>query len=539
MKTIINKLWKYFFLTTIILISCNDDEFLEREPIDFLAPDNIKTVSDLEGTVNGIYKAFISNLEEPIFTDFFTDNGLQFFYTEIWNGSFNSESDFVEEKWLRDYKMVLRANTVLDNVDNIDLSTDEYNQYKGEAIFMRALAYFDLNEFFGAVPLRTTVESLSESDKPLTPSNEVVEFLLDELEIAANLLPLTYDQQNKGRATKGAALALKARVLLFNKRFQEAATYCQKVKDLGIYSIYPDYQKLFLPEGEADNNETIFDMQFIENQRDFGISALWNSYFYLFGSYQALKNLADEYYTTNGLSIKDPNNTAYDTSVNPAMLYPTYAGKEPGVYDNRFKNRDPRMNYTLVTPYSLFRFTRADAAPEAMVPSRNRVNFTSFRVKKYIDYSNEWIHRISGVNPIIIRYADVLLMEAEALVEVGGYDEAYVSDLINQVRQRPNVMMPKVQDVEGTGLSQDEMRKIVRHERRVEFAFEGLRIFDIKRWDIGEQALSVAYGYRPEKLSYNEAIYEEYEYLKNPIGSDRSYLWPIPKVETDSNNAID
>ena len=423
MKTIINKLWKYFFLTTIILISCNDDEFLEREPIDFLAPDNIKTVSDLEGTVNGIYKAFISNLEEPIFTDFFTDNGLQFFYTEIWNGSFNSESDFVEEKWLRDYKMVLRANTVLDNVDNIELSTDEYNQYKGEAIFMRALAYFDLNEFFGAVPLRTTVESLSESDKPLTPSNEVVEFLLDELETASNLLPVSYDQQNKGRATKGAALALKARVLLFNKRFQEAAIYCQKVKDLGVYSIYPDYQKLFLPEGEADNNETIFDMQFIENQRDFGISALWNSYFYLFGSYQALKNLADEYYTTNGLSIKDPNNTAYDTSVNPAMLYPTYAGKEPGVYDNRFKNRDPRMNYTLVTPYSLFRFTRADAAPEAMVPSRNRVNFTSFRVKKYIDYSNEWIHRISGVNPIIIRYADVLLMEAEALIEVGGYNE--------------------------------------------------------------------------------------------------------------------
>lgn len=539
MKTIINKFWKYFFLTTIILISCNDEEFLEREPIDFLAPDNIKTVSDLEGTVNGIYKAFISDLEEPIFTDFFTDNGLQFFYTEIWNGSFNSESNFVEKKWLRDYKMVLRANTVLDNVDNIDLSTDEYNQYKGEAIFMRALAYFDLNEFFGAVPLRTTVESLSESDKPLTPSNEVVEFLLDELEIAANILPISYDQQNKGRATKGAALALKARVLLFNKRFQEAAIYCQKVKDLGVYSIYHDYQKLFLPEGEADNNETIFDMQFIENQRDFGISALWNSYFYLFGSYQALKNLADEYYTTNGLSIKDPNNTAYDTSVNPAMLYPTYAGKEPGVYDNRFKNRDPRMNYTLVTPYSLFRFTRADAAPEAMVPSRNSVNFTSFRVKKYIDYSNEWIHRISGVNPIIIRYADVLLMEAEALIEVGGYNEAYVSDLINQVRQRQNVMMPKVQDVEGTGLSQDEMRKIVRHERRVEFAFEGLRIFDIKRWDVGEQALSVAYGYRPEKLSYNEAIYEEYEYLTNPIGSDRSYLWPIPKVETDSNNAID
>ena len=363
-------------------------------------------------------------------------------------------------------------------------------------------------------------------------------FILDELELAANLLPVSYDQQNKGRATKGAALAIKARVLLFNKRFQEAAEYCQKVKELNVYSIYPDYQKLFLPEGEASNTETIFDMQFIENQNDFDLSAPWNTFFYLFGSYQALKNLADEYYTTNGLSIKDPNNTEYDTSVNPDMLYPVYAGKTPGVYDNRFKNRDPRMNYTLVTPYSLFRYTRADAEPEAMVPSRNRVNFTSFRVKKYIDYSNGLLHRISGVNPIIIRYADILLMEAEALVELGSYDENYVAELVNQVRLRPTVNMPRIQDVEGSGLSQDELRKIIRHERRVEFAFEGLRIFDIKRWDEGANALSVAYGYRPEKLEHNNATYEEYQYLTNNYDASRSYYWPIPKIETDSNNAI-
>lgn len=538
MKTIQNKTLLIISLIGIFFFSCDDSEFLDREPIDFLSPDNIKSSRDLRETVNGIYSAYISDKEEPVFTDFFTDNGLQTSYIEIWNGSFNNESSFVEKKWARNYKVILRANTVLDNIDKIQITEEEYNQFKGEAIFMRALAYFDLSEFYGGVPLRTKVESLSEANKPITPLNELVDFILDELETAAELLPVDYDSSNKGRATKGAALAIKARVLLYNKMYDQAAVYCQKVKDLGKYAITDEYQLLFLPEGEANNTETIFDMQFETDQLDLGVSTLWNTYFLLFNSYQALKNLADEYYTTNGLSIKDPSNTQFNTSVNPDVLFPKYIGQEPGVYDNRFANRDPRMHYTIVVPYSLFRFTRADGTPEVYIPQRNTVNFTGFRVRKYIDYSNKWEHRISGVNPIIIRYADVLLMEAEALVEQGGYDESYVSNLINQVRQRPSILMPKVEDVEGTALSQEEMRQIIRHERRVEFAFEGLRIFDIMRWEDGAKAFTNAYGYRPELLKHNSAVYEEYIYLSNTFDPSKSYLWPIPKVETDSNNEI-
>jgi hypothetical protein len=129
-------------------------------------------------------------------------------------------------------------------------------------------------------------------------------------------------------------------------------------------------------------------------------------------------------------------------------------------------------------------------------------------------------------------------MEAEGLVEQGNYDEAYVSDLINQVRQRPSVMMPRVEDVEGTGLTQDQMRQIIRHERRVEFAFEGLRIFDIKRWDVGAEAYSDALGYVPLKLTPSSAVYEEYVYQTRTFDADKGYLWPIPKSETDSNDAI-
>ncbi|WP_169786432.1 RagB/SusD family nutrient uptake outer membrane protein [Pseudalgibacter alginicilyticus] len=539
MKNIKNKVLLLLGLFGMFFCACDDADFLDKQPIDFLAPDNISSSRDIEEAVNGIYSSYISDPLEPIITDFFTDNGIQSTYIEIWNGSFNNENTFVETKWVRNYKMILRANTVLDNIDNIELSEEKYNQFKGEATFMRALAYLDLTEFYGGVPLRIRVESLAEANKPITPKNDIVDFILNELETASDLLPIEYSASDKGRATKGAALAIKARVLLYNKMYDQAAIYCQKVKDLGKYSLMDDYELLFLPEGEASNNETIFDMQFIENQSDLALSSVWNTYFLLFGSYAATRNLHDEFYSTNGLSIKDPLNTLYDPSVNPDVLSPNYIGKQEGIYDNRFTNRDPRMNSTIVVPYSVFRYTRANESPEVFIPaSHGRNTPVGFKVRKHIDYSNKWEHRVSGVNPIIVRYADILLMEAEALIESGDYDETYVSNLINEVRQRASVMMPKVQDVEGTGLSQNELRQIVRHERRVEFAFEGLRFFDIKRWDIGATALTTVKGYRIESLTTSSAAYEEYDYLTATFDPSRSYLWPIPKVETDSNTEI-
>ncbi|WP_297088280.1 RagB/SusD family nutrient uptake outer membrane protein [uncultured Draconibacterium sp.] len=532
------KLKKIYIVLIIFMvaISCNEDDYLDKKPIDFLSPDSFTSEKDVREAVNGIYKAFISDKEEPIKTDFIVDNGYYVGYNDMWTRTYNSESPFIEAKWSRNYKMILRANTVLHYMDNVELSDAIYNQHKGEAKFLRALAYFDLSEFYGDVPLRTAPESLSEADKAVTAKGDIVNFVLDELEEAAELLPVTYAVTERGRATKGAALAIKARVYLYNGLYDKAVEYCQKVKALDQYSLMDDFYTMFLPETEGSNTESIFEMQFETDARAQDLSNNWYSYFVQWGGFQILVGLEQAFYTTNGLALDDPNNDMYDTTINTDIFNPDYI--IGGGYDNRFSNRDPRLYATLMVPYSI-RDYRSDGEPVILYPDHiKNANFTGIKAKKYADYSDNKITFISGVNPVIIRYADILLMEAEALIELGGYDESYVRSLIDEVRQRPSVMMPKVEDAEGTGLSQEELRDIVRHERRVEFALEGLRYFDVKRWDVGAEVLTDGLGYRPDKLKNNSAEYEIYAYQPRTFDPVKGYLWPIPKSETDSNKSI-
>jgi len=537
------KKFKYIVLAIVVLAfsDCSKD-FLDREPIDFLAPDNFKTERDIREAVNGIYRAYISDKNEPIYTDFTVDNGYFPDYMNMWNRTYTNETSYIVNKWSRNYMVILRANTVLYYIDQVSLSEEAYQQYKGEAKFLRALAYFDLSFFYGDVPLRTEPEGLDAAGKALTPKDEIVAFVLTELEEAAQLLPVTYAAAEKGRATKGAALAIKARTLLFNKRYEEAVDYCRQVKALNQYRIMPDYPTLFLPEGEAGNLETIFDMQYETNAIQQGLSNFWYDRFYLYGGYQASLDLYEQYYSTNGLSIHDPDNDLYDSSVRIAdLVFPsTYIIN--GGYDNRFQNRDPRMHYSIVVPYTIDSYNKDTKAPSVLYPTdRKSANFTSFRIRKYLDYTNYNVPGISGVNPIIIRYADILLMEAEALVESGAYDELYVFSLINEVRQRPSVMMPKVEDAEGFGLSALQLRDVIRHERRVEFAFEGLRLFDIIRWDVGSEAYRDLQGFDPAKLTRYASSGIEYTpitVLTRTFDPAKGYLWPIPKVEVDANELI-
>jgi hypothetical protein len=535
---------KYIFLSLIacLFTGCTKD-FLDRKPIDFLAPDNFKTENDIKGAVNGIYTAYISDKNEPIYTDFIVDNGYFPDYRDMWNRTYNNETSYIVNKWSRDYKVILRANTLLANIDGVKLTPTAYNQYKGEATFLRALAYFDLSFFFGGVPLRLKPEGLEDANKPLTSKEDIVNFVLTELEDASNMLPVSYAASEKGRATKGAALAIKARVLLFNKRYDEAITYCKKVDALNYYRIMPDYTSLFIPGGEAGNLEMIFDMEFMTNAAPQNLSNSWYDRFYSFGGYQVSYDLYQQYYSTNGLSINDSKNKLYNPAVRTSDLVSPSKYIIAGGYDNRFQNRDPRMYYSMVVPYSIDKYDKTTHAPGVYYPSIIKAtNTTSFRVRKYIDYTNYSVTGISGVNPIIIRYADVLLMEAEAMVEKGGYDENIVFGLINQVRQRPGVMMPKVEDVEGRGLPVATLRNVIRHERRVEFAFEGLRIFDIMRWDIGADAYTNLQGFDPAKLTQFASTGIVYQIntalTRTPYNASKGYLWPIPKTELDANKSI-
>ena len=164
-------------------------------------------------------------------------------------------------------------------------------------------------------------------------------------------------------------------------------------------------------------------------------------------------------------------------------------------------------------------------------------NHTGMKIRKWNDYT-ETEKNNSEHNIILIRFADVLLMRAEALVESGTFDEAEVRGLIDRVRQRPSVMMPKVEDVEGTNLDATALRAIIRHERRVEFAFEGTRISDIRRWRIGPEVMTDAYGYKYQDVRLNPPKYIPYKVDTRSFNPNRDYLWPIPQNEINTNPFI-
>ncbi|MEO1808187.1 MAG: RagB/SusD family nutrient uptake outer membrane protein [Bacteroidota bacterium] len=490
---------KYTLLSLLVLVSfsCNNDEFLDLRPLDFVSPESFTTPDQIAAAVNGTYRALTmaDGLYEantwPIYLDFIVDNG---FMDKTWSGevdfwdqSQGPSSLYAARKWERNYRGILRANTVLKFIDQVDIVEDLRTQYKGEARFLRALFYSDLIEFYGDVPLRLEPEGIDQKDKERTPKAEILEFILSELDQAAQELPDVYTSASDlGRATQGAALGIKARNLLWNKRWQECADVCQEVIDLGVYEIYGNYPDLFTLLGEGTNQEVMFDIQQVAEFSDDRLGSPWATYFQLWQSYMATYDLAKEFHMTNGLPIDDPLSG--------------FAPQDP------FANRDPRLEFTVTAPFTFRNTSISSGNPVTYDPcSEGSNNFTGLKIKKYIDREDDVPNnKSSGANNVVIRYADILLMRAEALVESGAWtsNPEEVMDLVNQVRQREGVDMPRVQDAEGANLGEEELRQIIRHERRVEFAFEGTRYNDIKRWDIGEEALSDGHGYRPNLLDH-------------------------------------
>jgi hypothetical protein len=156
-----------------------------------------------------------------------------------------------------------------------------------------------------------------------------------------------------------------------------------------------------------------------------------------------------------------------------------------------------------------------------------------YNLKKWVDFSADGANPNTGsINMILIRYADILLMYAESKIELNELDDS-VYDAINMVRERPTVMMPAI----TSGKSQAELREIIRDERAVELAFEGLRLFDMNRWQIGEDKIGIIEGllYRNETSGEWETVTSG---LTRSFRPERDYLWPIPQAEMEINDAI-
>ncbi|WP_430813843.1 RagB/SusD family nutrient uptake outer membrane protein [Carboxylicivirga sp. RSCT41] len=585
----------YAFLFAILFCSCEDE--LNRYPKDFLSPEVFETENDIIYALNGTYKALtgmgLAGLDyqnvEPIITDFITDNGFMdkswMGVVEYWDQRHNQFSQFAERKWARNYMGILRANTVLTYIGNVPMTAEDKARYDAEARFLRAYYYADLVHFYGDVPMRLEPEGIEGADRERTPKQEVIEFIYAELDSAISVLPSRLET-DQGRATKGAAQALKAWVALNNYDYSITKEMCDAIMSDGDYFLFHDYAGLFKPANE-NNSEVIFDIQYMMDKTDEKLTEPWTTYFYAWSSYMADYSLSNAYYTIEGLPANEAN--------------PNFNPQKP------FENRDPRLYATLAVPYSFNGFDNNGDTLYYIPYNKKAYNFSSLRVNKYVDYDVEHGMRgkkATGTNTILFRYADVLLMKAEALCMTDGAGaEAEIQSLVNEVRQRQSVMMPKVEEVEGSGLSQEQLMDIIKHERRVEFAIEGTRILDIKRWKIGEQAYSAAQGYDPNLLFYwvvtneiivemeNDAIvpsrmirylkrdsyflnkifkseeafreqmdkvftaeqvagygdiiieyvqpkYEVYSFRERSFDASKGYLWPIPYTEIQTNNLI-
>ncbi len=519
----------------ILLYSCSED-FLNRDPLDFASPETyLKTDNQAQILLNGVYNKIdfgntgdVYQMVYPFILDVMSDNAFNRSpwegATDFARGQVSADNSRVGWKWEENYQGIARANAFLDAITkNTELVSDNIPRYNAEAKFLRAYYYNDLITWFGDVPLILTIGDLENAQPLRTAKADVLSQILKDLDEAIPDLPLKYtESKDNGRVTKGAALALKSRVLLYNSRWQEAAAAAKACMDLGVYSLFPDYNGLFLEKNEAavSASEAILEVFYTPtiNPSFFNMPLMgW------WPSYLPTLQLVDSYYMANGLPITDPN-----------------SGYDP---ENPYMDRDPRFAASIYYPGAPIKMAFWGITSDtARFEHLGILGGSGFKPKKWINEGLVDINNTEGTNKLFIRYAEVLLTYAEAQNEASGPD-ASVYAAIDQLRNR--VGMTTLTDA-MPGLTKDQMRAIIRNERRIELAFEGLRFPDIQRWRIGEEVMVDALGLDPVYLktySYpgdHNGITDDWYYVTRVIdfrsfNPARDYLWPIPRREVNSN----
>lgn len=517
------------------------------------------TETELKMAVNEFYILGYWKMDSPESMEQYSDN---FTYRNtnrktLLDGTLNGQTYEVYHLWQQSYKLIVRANSLLEGVErarNAGLSEEVINQYEGEAYFARACKYADLIFYWGDVPYLDKYMTITEAERMgRKPKAELIPLVYEDFDKAIEYLPVSYGSEAE-HFTKGAAYAMKARFALYMSDWEIAAKAAKDCMDLGIYSLEADFSKLFLQSTKSNPekifviprsiaNEVVLTPWIVKNELPRNAGG--------YGSDNPSWDLLAAFLCTDGLPIDES---------------PLFDPRNP------FKNRDPRCAQTIVefeTAHCGFEYNPRPDAKEVMNYStgKKQSNQDSRAVQQYASYNGllwkkcidaSWTENGQQVesDQIFMRYADVLLMYAEAKIELNEIDNS-VLNAINSVRARAygvdaaNVAMyPAV-----TTTDQTELRKTVRIERRMELANEGLRYMDLIRWKLASKALN-SYNYimlAPDDLQNNIVAKGLWFWPSTPlidddgladfstmynagqiaVGAkrvfpDRQYLWPIP-----------
>lgn len=544
----------YIILTIIVLLFASCEDYLDKKPLD--SPSDVTFLQNESELKMAVTSCYNSMWFHPIVVPYMLDLDL---VSDIgWNrtasdlqslgkGVTSSDNSYTAKYWSNFYRGISRCNYILAKAPELSskVSADKYNQLIAEVRFLRAYYYSLLNELFGGVPLVTKPVELSESQIPRSTKDQVTDFILSELDEAAKYLLVTASGTDKGKATKGTALALKSRIALYNGRWSVAAQAAKDVMDMKLYSLYNNYGNLFFYIGK-DASEILWAVQYKKGIMTTAMSTEIYSRMALGNSNRIpVQSLVDSYECIDGLSI--------DKS-------PLFDPTKP------FNKRDPRLGFTVVLPQSLFINyifeTNKDSlitwdykfTPPKRVPNTDATHayatFSGYLIRKYADIADKDDRNNCAIPYILFRYAEVFLNYAEAKIEANQIDQS-VYDAINTVRTRPSVNMPPI----ALGKTQSELRSIIRKERKYELSLEGIRLFDIRRWNIADKVMAgnllgrIPRGYLSSAPAIDENGTPDYSSVANKnqmrvmevrlFNKDKDYLWPIPRLEREINKALE
>ncbi len=526
---------KYIYIIILItgfvcLASCNP---MDNAPTDSYTDSNFWTDIDkaqymLNMAYNQMYSAGKMWDDERLTDNLFQGRG----FTDqrsIRNGTADTSTDIFASEWSDLYGGIKTCHVILENIDKLETDKTTKSFMIAQTRYIRASIFFRLSNFYGAIPFFTEDITLEQSKTISRTSRDVViDFIHSELEDILQCLP-TKDElpvSENGKITKGAALMLQARAYLYDSDWANVEKYCSMIMsgEYGTYQLFDDYAGLFTQENEY-NSEVILDCSYVPDTRTWGdmLDMCPISKNGRVNSTAPTQSLVENYLMIDGYAI-DEDGTSYNE-------------------DLPYNNRDPRLTATVV--YDLYKW--ADNVPgssfsdqyiyikpgstetdDTYVGTNANSTPTGYYVRKYYDPLADTSMN-SGLNIITMRYADVLLMYAEAMNEQGKMSENVWNATIRPIRQRAGFTAAKALNYPAS--DQSDMRQILRRERNSELALEGLRWFDIKRWQAGEEYLNSTV--RGAKFANNNTKYIELDTYK--FNRNRDYLWSVPQSQMDIN----
>lgn len=507
-------------MLTLVVSSCS--KILDTTPQDFVSPVNYyNTESELQSALAGVYDRLGDNRVYAqgmacymVFSDeFFMKNQTSGINANIVDASTLE----VNRHWEALYTGIERANMLLDNIDKaVRVAEDKRNEIKGQALFLRAYYYFMLTDEFGAVPLKLlSTKTPEEQPLPATPVKDIYERIVADMKQAEGLVKSVSDYGYNTRITKTTVQGILSRIYLTMAgfplndvaKYADARSYADKVIQSGLHGLNPDFKQIYINHVQEifDTRENLWEVEFKGNNQ--GEIQEGGS----IGSYNGI--------TCGIIDI----GYGYDYVHATAKLYNAYAAG------------DQRRDWTV--------------APFRYVTTGQTAVKTNWAADQIYDRSNgKWRREyelllprnqnITGTNWPLLRYADVLLMFAEADNQVNGGPTTDAYKAINMVRRRgygKDVLVPDVQADVATGLSQPDFLDLIRSERLRELAFEGLRKHDLVRWGIYPTVMQAQVR---EYQANMPATLKDPAIAQAQRVTDRAVLFPIPNSELAVNPNI-